>query len=181
MFASGLVSPRSSMPDTWMPKMVESKNTAAAATHATRETETRKAKQRDFTYTPPSQLDSPTPKDGTVHRWVRISLMGTDDDKNLSLRRREGWEVVRAEEHPEFVGPVHSEGRFTGVIGVGDLVLMKWDERAQAAKKKYIAQKTERLQAAMDSNLFREEDSRMPIQVNRRSSVATGSGLRFDE
>ena len=155
----------------------------ATSVHATREAQTRKSKQRDYTqeYVPPNQLDSPTPKQGVVHRWVRISLMGADDDKNISLRRREGWEVVRAEEHPEFVGPVHSEGRFTGVIGVGDLVLMKWDERAQAAKKKYIEQKTERLQAAMDSNLFREEDPRMPIQVNRRSSVATGSGLRFDE
>lgn len=149
--------------------------------HATRETETRKVEQRDFTYLPPSQLDSPKPKPGNVHRWVRISLVGLDDDKNFSLRRREGWEVVRAEEHPEFIGPTHSEGRFDGVIGVGDLILMKWDERALAAKKKYIDNKTNRLQDAMDSNLFKEEDPRMPMTVNRQSRVSTGGSLQFDD
>ena len=173
MFVKNLVLLPNNMPDTWMPKMVDK--------HATRETETRQKQQRDFTYTPPSQLDSPTPKPGIVHRWVRISLVGQDDDKNLSLRRREGWEVVRAEEHPEFVGPVHNEGRFDGVIGVGDLVLMKWDERALAAKKKYIDTKTNRMQSAMDSNLFKEEDPRMPISVNRQSRVSTGGGLQFDD
>ena len=168
------------MLDSWMSKMVDNKRPSAAA-HATRETETRKAQEREYTYSPPSQLDSPQAKPGIAHRWVRISLMGSDDDRNMSMRRREGWEVVRAEEHPEFVGPVHSEGRFTGVIGVGDLILMKIDERLLAAKQKYINQKTDRLQAAMDSNLFREEDPRMPISVNRQSRVATGGGLRFDD
>ena len=153
-------------------------NTAA---HAPREAKSRKSEEREFTYKPPSQLDAPVPKPGNVHRWVRISILGVDDDKNMSMRLREGWEPVRADEHPECIGPIHSEGRFSGVIGVGDLILMKWDERMQAAKKRYVDSKTERLQSAMDSDLFRDEDPRMPIHVDRRSSVSTGPGIQFDD
>ena len=149
--------------------------------HANREAKTRAAKKREVLYTPPNQLDAPNPKPGTVHRWVRISLMGIDDDKNLSLRRREGWEPVRGEEHPEFVGPVHTEGRFAGVIGVGDLVLMKWTEEGLAAKRRYIDSKTDRLQATVDSSLFKEQDPRMPISIDRQSRVSTGGNLQFDE
>jgi hypothetical protein len=149
--------------------------------HATRGAQTRAAEKRELLYVPPNQLDAPKAKPGIVHRWVRVSLMGVDDDKNLSLRRREGWEPVRQEEHPEFLGSVHSEGRFSGVVGVGDLILMKWTEEGLAAKRRYVESKTDRLQSALDSSLFREQDPRMPITVDRKSRVSTGGGLQFDE
>lgn len=150
--------------------------------HADRELKTRANTQRAV-YVPPSQLDAPNAKPGLVYRWVRISLLGSDDDKNLSVRRREGWEPVKLEEHPEFVGSVHQEGRFAGVVGQGDLILMKNTEEQVAAKRDYIDGKTDRLLTAVDNSLFKEQHPTMPISVDRTSRVSTGGGrgVQFDD
>ena len=63
-----------------------------------RTSQTREKTVRAKPWTPPSQLDAPDPPEGFVHRWVRESVMGFDDKKNLSARLREGFELVRADE-----------------------------------------------------------------------------------
>ena len=63
-----------------------------------RNTATREKETRRKPWTPPSSLDAPPPPEGYVHRWIRESVMGYDDNKNLSARLREGFELVRADE-----------------------------------------------------------------------------------
>ena len=54
--------------------------------------------------------------------------MHQDDRNNVHKRRREGYELVRAEEYPDFDAPVIDEGKNAGVIGVGGLLLARIPE-----------------------------------------------------
>jgi hypothetical protein len=41
-----------------------------------RASESRVSEKRPTTWTPPSSLDAPAPKDGYVHRWIRLEILG---------------------------------------------------------------------------------------------------------
>ena len=45
---------------------------------------TRESSSRRKPWTPPSSLDAPPPPEGYIHRWIRESVMGYDDRKNIS-------------------------------------------------------------------------------------------------
>ena len=126
---------------------------------------------------PPSLLDAPTPPDGYIYRWLRESMVGVEDKANMSKRIREGWEPVRAEEHPEFEAPTVEDGRHAGVIGVGGLVLAKMPIETVEQRRAYYNQMAADQMQSVDSNLMRESDSRMPIsQPNRNTQVTFGKG-----
>ena len=126
---------------------------------------------------PPSLLDAPTPPSGFIYRWLRESMVGVEDKANMSKRIREGWEPVRAEEHPEFEAPTVEEGRHAGVIGVGGLILAKMPIETVEQRRAYYNQMASDQMEAVDSNLMRESDSRMPIsQPNRKTQVTFGKG-----
>ena len=61
-----------------------------------RQTETRP----NDSWMPQSSLPVPEPKDGWVFRWIRTSSLGRTDNTNVSRQFREGWEPVKAEDHP---------------------------------------------------------------------------------
>ena len=84
-----------------------------------RSAETRLKKARLQPWRPPSALDAPEPPPGYKHRWLRVESLGFDDKKNISSRLREGFELVRAEEYPDFEAPTVDNGKHAGVIGVG--------------------------------------------------------------
>ena len=67
-----------------------------------RNLETRERETRDKPWEPASMLPDPEPQDGWEFRWIRTSVAGHRDNTNVSKRFREGWEPVRAEDHPEF-------------------------------------------------------------------------------
>ena len=126
---------------------------------------------------PPSLLDAPTPPSGFIYRWLRESMVGVEDKANMSKRIREGWEPVRADEHPEFEAPTVEEGRHAGVIGVGGLILAKMPIETVEQRRAYYNQMASDQMEAVDSNLMRESDSRMPIsQPNRNTQVTFGKG-----
>ena len=128
-------------------------------------------------WAPPSMLDAPTPPDGYIHRWLRESMVGVEDKANMSKRIREGWEPVRAEEHPEFEAPTVEDGRHAGVIGVGGLVLAKMPIETVEQRRAYYNQLAADQIQSVDSNLMRESDSRMPIsKPNRNTQVTFGKG-----
>ena len=66
-----------------------------------RESETREATSRKKSWAPPTVLPEPTKKDGWRYRWIRTSTLNSNDNTNVSSKFRQGWEPVRAEEHPE--------------------------------------------------------------------------------
>lgn len=142
-----------------------------------RSAETRAKTARRKPWQPPSMLDAPEAPPGYKHRWVRAEVRGHDDKANMSKRIREGWEPVRAEEHPEFEAPTVEDGRHAGVIGVGGLVLAKMPIETVEQRRAYYNQLAADQIQSVDSNLMRESDSRMPIsKPNRNTQVTFGKG-----
>ena len=56
-----------------------------------RESGTREKTGRKKAWTRPEVLPSPTPEDGYVYRWIRVSTQGNVDPTNVSSKLREGW------------------------------------------------------------------------------------------
>ena len=66
-----------------------------------RDQDTRAQYERPAKWMPPQLLPDPTPEPGYAFRWIRVGFMGKDDARNVSSKLREGWEPVKASEHPE--------------------------------------------------------------------------------
>jgi len=139
-----------------------------------RTAQTRVKEERRKPWQPPSSLDAPPPPEGYVHRWIRESVMGFDDKKNLSARLREGFELVRADEYPDFEAPSIQDGKHAGVIGVGGLVLARFPIETLDERNKHFQKLTSDQMEAVDNDLMREEHPSMPITQDRQSRVTFG-------
>jgi len=136
---------------------------------------TRETSSRRRPWQPPSTLDAPPPPEGYIHRWIRESIMGTDDKKNLSARLREGFDLVRADEFPDFEAPTIQDGKHAGVIGVGGLLLARFPIESKQERDAYYRGKTQDQMTAVDNDLMRESNSTMPIiKPDRQSRVTFG-------
>ena len=140
-----------------------------------RNTATREKETRRKPWTPPSSLDAPPPPEGYVHRWIRESVMGYDDNKNLSARLREGFELVRADEYPDFAAPTIQDGKHAGVIGVGGLILARFPIESKTERDRFYREKTADQMDAVDNDLMREQHSSMPIHNDRQSRLTFGA------
>ena len=140
-----------------------------------RNTATREKETRRKPWTPPSSLDAPPPPEGYVHRWIRESVMGYDDNKNLSARLREGFELVRADEYPDFAAPTIQDGKHAGVIGVGGRILARFPIESKTERDRFYREKTADQMDAVDNDLMREQHSSMPIHNDRQSRVTFGA------
>jgi hypothetical protein len=143
-----------------------------------RTTETREKKARPQPWRPPSALDAPEPPPGYKHRWLRVESLGFDDKKNISSRLREGFELVRSDEYPDFEAPTIENGKHAGVIGVGGLVLARIPTEIVDQRNQYFAEKTDSQMKAVDNNLFKEQHPSMPIHSNRDTKVTFGGGKK---
>ena len=146
-----------------------------------RTTETREKKSRPQPWRPPSALDAPEPPPGYKHRWLRVESLGFDDKKNISSRLREGFELVRSDEYPDFEAPTIENGKHAGVIGVGGLVLARIPNEIVKQREDYFKQQTEAQEESVDNNLFKEQHRSMPISVDRQSRVTFGGGSGSDK
>ena len=138
-----------------------------------RTAQTREKPSRNKPWRPPSQLDAPDPPEGFVHRWIRESVMGVDDKKNLSARLREGFDLVRAEEYPDFEAPTVQDGKHAGVIGVGGLVLARFPIETREQRNAHYRNATRDQMTAVDNDLMREQHPSMPISKPERQSRVT--------
>ena len=90
-----------------------------------RELNTREKTTRKKSWTKPELLPSPKPQDGYAFHYVRVSTQGQPDPTNVSSKIREGWEPVKAVDHPE-IFLTHSENdRFKDNVVMGGLMLCK--------------------------------------------------------
>ena len=121
-------------------------------------------------------MPDPTPQDGYAFHWVRVSTMGQPDSTNVSSKLREGWEPVRAEDHPEIFSDAVADARFKDNVIVGGLMLCKAPDELVQERTEYYDQLTESQMNSVDNNLMRENDPRMPIFNDRKSKVTFGRG-----
>ena len=140
-----------------------------------RASQTRSKSERPKVWVPPSALDAPPAPDGFRYRWIRAEVQGYQDTKNITGRLREGYELVRAEEVENADDyPVVEDGKYKGVIGVGGLLLAKVPVEIAKQSQAYMSQRHEERSQAVENDLMREQDNRMPINVERQSRVTFG-------
>jgi len=141
-----------------------------------REVETRNASQRPEQWAPAELLPEPKKLDGYKYHWVRISTLGAADPRNLSAKLREKWEPVPAEEQPEMQLLVDPNSRFKDNIEIGGLLLCKTPKEFVEQRNRFYANQTEAQAEAVDNNLMRQNDPRMPLFNEKKSTVSFGKG-----
>jgi hypothetical protein len=140
-----------------------------------RANDTRSKSERPKVWVPPSSLDAPPAPDGFRYRWIRAESVGFQDTKNIASRLREGYELVRAEEVENASDyPVLDEGRYKGVIGVGGLLLAKVPIEIAKQRQEYMTRRHAERSEAVNNDLMKEQDKRMPINVDRQTRVTFG-------
>lgn len=141
-----------------------------------RELDTRKEAERPKQWAPAELLPEPDKQDGFKYRWIRVSMNGQSDQRNLSRAIREGWEPVRIEEQPRMRLLIDPNSRFADNIEIGGLILCKTPKEFVDQRNKYYQDQTEAQTKAVDNNLMRENDPRMPIFNERKSTTTFGKG-----
>jgi hypothetical protein len=143
-----------------------------------RASQTRDKVKKPTTWTPPSSLDAPPAPQGYRHRWIRVEVLGFDDTKNVSGKLREGWELVRADEYPEQDFPSMTTGKYSGVIGVGGLVLARIPEEIAQQREAYYKDQTKQRDEAVNNDVLKEQHPSMPINNERQTRVTFGGSKK---
>jgi len=147
------------------------------STRAPRESQTREKTERKKLWQPASRIPTPESSEGYSYRWIRTSMLGQADNTNVSAKFREGWEPVRAEDHPELQVMSDIDSRFEGNVEVGGLLLCKNTKENVQARQEYLQEINERQMESVDNNYMRESDPRMPmLRPERSTKVSFGSG-----
>jgi hypothetical protein len=141
-----------------------------------REMESRTTQERPKQWQQAELLPEPDKEPGYVYRWVRTATLNTADPRNLSGKLREGWEPVQVEEQPKFKLLIDPNSRFNGNIEIGGLLLCKCPSELMEQRNEYFARQARSQEEAVDNNLMRQSDPRMPIFNERKSSTSFGKG-----
>ena len=137
---------------------------------------TRSKTERPKEYKPPSSLDAPPAPDGFRHRWIRAESLGFNDSKNIHGRLRSGYELVRADEYENGESyPIVMDGKYAGVIGVGGLLLARIPEELAQSRVDYQKRQTEGQDEAVENDLLKDQDKRMPMKFERSSKNFGGT------
>jgi len=141
---------------------------------APRSTTTRETEARRKPWTPPSHLAAPPPPEGYVHRWVRVAMRGEEDKMNVYAKLREGWEPVKAADHPELMLMGNDA---TGNVEIGGLMLCKMSQEMAEARDRYYNQQAQAQMDSVDNHFMRNSDPRMPLFSDRKSTNSRGGGF----
>lgn len=147
-----------------------------AENRMTRELESREIQSRPKQWMPPELLPEPDKVPGFEYRWIRVSTLNAADPRNLSAKLREGWEPVTVEEQPKFRLLADPTSRFKDNIEIGGLLLCKTPSEFVQQRNDYIAKQAQAQTEAVDNNLMRQSDPRMPLFKERKSTTSFGSG-----
>ena len=141
-----------------------------------RNVETRVQAERPKQWKPAELLPEPDKLPGYAYRWIRVGLQGNADPRNYSAKLREGWEPVKIEEQPAFQLLVDENSRFKDGIEVGGLLLCKTPiEFVEQRNNHYLKQSEDQI-LSVDNNLMRQNDPRMPLFKESKSSTSKSGG-----
>ena len=141
-----------------------------------RELETQEKTIRKKAWTRPEVLPSPNPEPGYEFHWVRVSTQGQVDATNVSSKIREGWEPVKAVDHPEITLVAVENERFKDNVVIGGLMLCKAPAELVEERSAHYQQQTNSQMHSVDNSLMRENDRRMPLFNDRKTKVTFGNG-----
>ena len=150
---------------------------SSAMNRTPRANQTREKQAVRKPWAPPSMLDAPPAPDGYKHRWIRAETRGFNDTKNISAKLREGYELVRKDEYPDFESPTVETGKYQGVFGVGGLLLARIPDETVIERTNYFAGRSKDQMDAVDHDMMRENaHSSMTINKPDRQSRVTFGG-----
>ena len=141
-----------------------------------RDLETRAKTERSKAWMPPQMLPTPNKEPGYDFRWIRVSMLGINDPGNVSGKLQEGWEPVKASDHPEIQLMGTGQNRFPDSIEVGGLLLCKTPSEFVQQRNAYYQQQADGQMYGVDNNFMRENDPRMPLFRERNTEVKFGRG-----
>ena len=138
-----------------------------------RNLQTRESSARSMEYVPPSTLPDPTPQPGWSFRWIATSVLNQAMPQNVSRKSREGWEPVKAADHPELM----LAGDKNGNVELGGLMLCKMPTELVQSRNNYYQRQNKSQMESVDNNFMRNSDPRMPLFSERKSSTTRGVGF----
>ena len=141
-----------------------------------REHQTRETTARKRSWQRPEVLPTPNPQAGWAFHWVRLSTRGEQDPMNVSSSLRQGWEPVKAVDHPEIQMMMVENDRFKDNVVVGGLMLCKAPVELVEDRAEHFQGQTDSQIRSVDHNFMRENDPRMPLFNDRKSKVTFGKG-----
>lgn len=136
-----------------------------------REQETREESQRPMTWRPPSLLPDPNPRPGWRHRWIRVSILGQVDDRNVSVRYQDGFEACKWEDYPEMEAKMPTVKNKTGNIETGGVMLCRAPQEMVDQRNAYYQKQSTDYMSSVNNNFMRESDPRMPLFNQSRSEI----------
>ena len=139
-----------------------------------REIETRDISERPKQWMPPELLPEPDKQPGYSYRWIRVATLNQADPRNLSAKLREGWEPVTLEEQPKLRLLADPNSRYKDNIEIGGLLLCKTPTEFVEQRNEHFARQTQAQTEAVDNNLMRQSDARMPLFNERKSTTSSG-------
>jgi hypothetical protein len=157
--------------------MADTRSPFPSAPPAKREVDMRAQFERPKQWMPPQMLPDPHTEEGYKFRWIRVATLGNDDPMNISSKLREGWEPVKASDHPEIQLMSGGSSRFPDSIEVGGLLLCKTPTEFVKQRDAHFQQQTDNQMLSIDNNLMRENDPRMPLFKERSTKVSFGKGM----
>jgi hypothetical protein len=141
-----------------------------------REVATRTQAERPKQWQAPELLPEPDKQAGFSYRWIRVATNGQADPRNLSSKIREGWEPVRIEEQPKFGLLMDPNSRFKDNIEIGGLLLCKTPTELVDQRNAHYQNLTDSQTRAVDNSFMRQNDPRMPLFNEKKSTVSFGKG-----
>lgn len=145
-----------------------------------RDVDTREQQVRQWQ--PSNTLPDPAPHDGFSFRWIRAEMVNSADDRNFSAKRREGWEPVRAEDHPELmleVDPERNRYAAKGNVEFGGLVLCKMPTEMVEQRKRYYDRLAHEQVQGVNHMFLSERDGRSNMRT-QELEFATRPGDRVE-
>ena len=97
-------------------------------------------------------------------------------DREHDTKLREGWEPVKAVDHPEITMVTVEQEKFKDNVVIGGLMLCKAPKEMVNERNTYFSEQSKAQIASVDNNLMRENDPRMPLFNDRQSKVTFGNG-----
>jgi hypothetical protein len=145
--------------------------------------------ETEYTFEEPNALQIPTAveeryaSEGISLGWLRITLRGQEDYAHIGRKMQEGWQFVASDEVPEMgaTSIVRDEGRYKGAVCRGDLALGKIPTGRIEARKAHYKNKADKLMEAVNSQLMRGNNSRMPISNSSKTQTIRGRTPKFQE
>ena len=147
---------------------------ATTVNREARSADTREKAARRKPWTPPSRLDAPPAPAGYKHRWIRAFTGNQEDRMNIATKVREGYELVRSEEYPDFPVPTVEDGRHAGIISVGDVLLARNPLETVEERNAYYQGRARDQVTAIDNELMKSNaHNSMRIENPQRQSRVT--------